>query len=238
MKNIIKIEIIKNNFGRWLLLAIFLSFIVLLGIDKFVGNMVMDYVELPLDVYLYFTMINVMIMIVLPLFLLIMNTYFSCVENEENGWQLIIANKGSCKLSIGGKVVLNWVICFAVYFVMNIYGCYFLHTRGLEVIIEAVCIPLILSWICFGINMTVILYICILCDNMICKVTIGILEIILVLVVSQTKFTVYWALCYAYNIAMDYENAIVKVIICVAIVGILWLWGFHIIDEWIKRKKM
>lgn len=143
---------------------------------------------------------------------------------------MIKANKGSCFHNLITKLVLNYTICLIIFLIMILSGSLYMKARGVQIIVEAVVIPLLMSFICFILNGTVVFLLCMFFNNIITKMMYSVLGLILVLVVSQTEYSTYIPFTYASSIALDYENCGWKIGICAILSVLIGYLGVRILN--------
>lgn len=231
MQNLLKGEFLKNGAVRWFLVSVLLPVAAVFVIKTQIADRVENYIDIPMDTYIYSIFSNVYLLFLLPCFMLLLNVYFSVTESRENGWLLVVTNVKNPENVFQAKLLLNAMIVFFSYLSYTGVACYLLRERGASILFSVVAGPMLCSFFCFLPVVLIMEYVCILLPYVMEKVFFGILLILAGMFAVQTKFNIYYFPGYYFVITQDDSRLAGMTSLCV----LLALAGYYAGAKWMGK---
>lgn len=235
MLRLIKAEFIKNKTVWVIALMGFFTTIISIFINNNISNLIADYVSGSLDAYIFIMLCQVQLLLCLPLMLLLVNSRSSFIEEKNNGWGLILSNAKSIRNVIRAKYFVNIISTIISYIVITVAGSSLLWERGIEVVVQAVLVPMTFSFICFIPFALLIQIICILINNVIGKLFFGIFIIMASFISAQTEIGNYILTVFPYSIATQFEFVIEQLALSIFFIILVFSVGVSIIERSLKK---
>lgn len=235
MLRLIKAEFVKIKIAWVISLIVFFTTIVSIFINNNILNLIADYVAGRLDAYMFIMLCQVQLLLCLPLMLLLVNNWSSFIEEKNNGWGLILSNAKSIRNVIRAKFFVNIIIVIISYVVITVAGSSLLWERGIEVVVQAVLVPMAFSFICFIPFALLIQIICILINNVIGKLFFGIFIIMASFISAQTEIGNYILTVFPYSIATQFEFVIEQLALSIFFIILVFSVGVSIIERSLKK---
>ncbi|MBR1692306.1 MAG: hypothetical protein IJ711_05970 [Lachnospiraceae bacterium] len=234
MLGLLKGECIKNRFWMCLLAGVLLPIVISWGLKVQVVDRSLNYTDMPEDTYTFSVLCNVYLALIFPCFVLLLNVFYSMVEERNHGWTLVLSSVKRTQEAIRAKFLVNILVCFFSYAAFTAICCYILRGRGAEVVLFSLVRPMIYSFLCFVPDLLCLQILCIVLPYTIAKVFAGLFFIMLTMMVAQSKYNRFYFPGYYFSVLQGQEQLLVKLGISIVLFVVLFVGGTTLVKKYVQ----
>ncbi|HGR8951900.1 TPA: hypothetical protein ACL6U2_002088, partial [Streptococcus pneumoniae] len=211
---------------------------VILAIKTYILDISAPYSELDYNKYWYVLHALIYMPMIFPIQILYQNLREALIEDNNNGWNIMVINTNNLVKIIYIKVTINIVRCFICYFVYTIFSLIQLGGMGTDmlltnIIFPNIIFPNIMSFLLF-LPIAIFMQICcIRFDSILAKALPNILLILIVLITFQSDWNIFIPATYYYTEIQSTTNLGIKLLVCIWIMG----FEFSLLPKLIKLKE-
>ena len=235
MKKLIKSELLKNRFWICILAGIIVPIAIAIMIKVQIVDRTAGFIEVPLDAYMFSILCNAYLLLIFPCFMLFLNIFYSQVEDRDNGWIMVLSCVKRTERVIMAKFIMNMLVCFIAYASFTGICCYLLRERGGQVLLTAVVVPMLYSFICYIPLLLFIQIFCIILPYLIAKVFTGIFFIILTMAITQTKWSTFYFPSFYFTVSQDLEMLGIKLISSFILIVVIFFGGARLVKKYVEH---
>lgn len=129
---LLKNELIKSKIFLFIIVDICIQILVILAIKTYILDISALYSELDYNKYWYVLYTLIYMPMIFPIQILYQNLREALIEDNNNGWNIMVINTNNLVKIIYIKVTINIVRCFICYFVYTIFS--LIQLGGMELI--------------------------------------------------------------------------------------------------------
>ncbi|HEW6089155.1 TPA: hypothetical protein V0Y93_001502 [Streptococcus pneumoniae] len=177
--------------------------------------------------------IQILVILAIKTYILDISALYSEIEDNNNGWNIMVINTNNLVKIIYIKVTINIVRCFICYFVYTIFSLIQLGGMGTDMLLTNIIFPNIMSFLLF-LPIAIFMQICcIRFDSILAKALPNILLILIVLITFQSDWNIFIPATYYYTEIQSTTNLGIKLLVCIWIMG----FEFFLLPKLIKLKE-
>lgn len=235
---LLKNELIKSKIFLFIIVDICIQILVILAIKTYILDISAPYSELDYNKYWYVLHTFIYMPMIFPIQILYQNLREALIEDNNNGWNIMVINTNNLVKIIYIKVTINIVRCFICYFVYTIFSLIQLGGMGTDmlltnIIFPNIIFPNIMSFLLF-LPIAIFMQICcIRFDSILAKALPNILLILIVLITFQSDWNIFIPATYYYTEIQSTTNLGIKLLVCIWIMG----FEFSLLPKLIKLKE-
>lgn len=235
---LLKNELIKSKIFLFIIVDICIQILVILAIKTYILDISAPYSELDYNKYWYVLHTLIYMPMIFPIQILYQNLREALIEDNNNGWNIMVINTNNLVKTIYIKVTINIVRCFICYFVYTIFSLIQLGGMGTDmlltnIIFPNIIFPNIMSFLLF-LPIAIFMQICcIRFDSILAKALPNILLILIVLITFQSDWNIFIPATYYYTEIQSTTNLGIKLLVCIWIMG----FEFSLLPKLIKLKE-
>lgn len=235
---LLKNELIKSKIFLFIIVDICIQILVILAIKTYILDISAPYSELDYNKYWYVLHTLIYMPMIFPIQILYQNLREALIEDNNNGWNIMVINTNNLVKIIYIKVTINIVRCFICYFVYTIFSLIQLGGMGTDmlltnIIFPNIIFPNIMSFLLF-LPIAIFMQICcIRFDSILAKALPNILLILIVLITFQSDWNIFISATYYYTEIQSTTNLGIKLLVCIWIMG----FEFSLLPKLIKLKE-
>ncbi|CTN24311.1 TPA: hypothetical protein VZX33_001945 [Streptococcus pneumoniae] len=235
---LLKNELIKSKIFLFIIVDICIQILVILAIKTYILDISAPYSELDYNKYWYVLHTLIYMPMIFPIQILYQNLREALIEDNNNGWNIMVINTNNLVKIIYIKVTINIVRCFICYFVYTIFSLIQLGGMGTDmlltnIIFPNIIFPNIMSFLLF-LPIAIFMQICcIRFDSILAKALPNILLILIVLITFQSDWNIFIPATYYYTEIQSTTNLGIKLLVCIWIMG----FEFSLLPKLIKLKE-
>ncbi|HEW2064656.1 TPA: hypothetical protein ACJ04D_001995 [Streptococcus pneumoniae] len=235
---LLKNELIKSKIFLFIIVDICIQILVILAIKTYILDISAPYSELDYNKYWYVLHTLIYMPMIFPIQILYQNLREALIEDNNNGWNIMVVNTNNLVKIIYIKVTINIVRCFICYFVYTIFSLIQLGGMGTDmlltnIIFPNIIFPNIMSFLLF-LPIAIFMQICcIRFDSILAKALPNILLILIVLITFQSDWNIFIPATYYYTEIQSTTNLGIKLLVCIWIMG----FEFSLLPKLIKLKE-
>ena len=211
---LLKNELIKSKIFLFIIVDICIQILVILAIKTYILDISAPYSELDYNKYWYVLHTSIYMLMIFPIQILYQNLREALIEDNNNGWNIMVINTNNLVKIIYIKVTINIVRCFICYFVYTIFSLIQLGGMGTDMLLSNIIFP------------------CIRFDSILAKALPNILLILIVLITFQSDWNIFIPATYYYTEIQSTTNLGIKLLVCIWIMG----FEFSLLPKLIKLK--
>ncbi|CTN83161.1 TPA: hypothetical protein ACJ1P6_001888 [Streptococcus pneumoniae] len=240
---LLKNELIKSKIFLFIIVDICIQILVILAIKTYILDISAPYSELDYNKYWYVLHTLIYMPMIFPIQILYQNLREALIEDNNNGWNIMVINTNNLVKIIYIKVTINIVRCFICYFVYTIFSLIQLGGMGTDMLLTNIIFPnIIFPNIIFPNIMSFLLFLpiaifmqicCIRFDSILAKALPNILLILIVLITFQSDWNIFIPATYYYTEIQSTTNLGIKLLVCIWIMG----FEFSLLPKLIKLKE-
>ncbi|HEU9175936.1 TPA: hypothetical protein VWX50_001624, partial [Streptococcus pneumoniae] len=228
-----KNELIKSKIFLFIIVDICIQILVILAIKTYILDISALYSELDYNKYWYVLYTLIYMPMIFPIQILYQNLREALIEDNNNGWNIMVINTNNLVKIIYIKVTINIVRCFICYFVYTIFSLIQLGGMGTDMLLTNIIFPNIMSFLLF-LPIAIFMQICcIRFDSILAKALPNILLILIVLITFQSDWNIFIPATYYYTEIQSTTNLGIKLLVCIWIMG----FEFSLLPKLIKLKE-
>ena len=229
---LLKNELIKSKIFLFIIVDICIQILVILAIKTYILDISAPYSELDYNKYWYVLHTTIYMLMIFPIQILYQNLREALIEDNNNGWNIMVINTNNLVKIIYIKVTINIVRCFICYFVYTIFSLIQLGGMGTDMLLSNIIFPNIMSFLLF-LPIAIFMQICcIRFDSILAKALPNILLILIVLITFQSDWNIFIPATYYYTEIQSTTNLGIKLLVCIWIMG----FEFSLLPKLIKLK--
>ncbi|TVX50952.1 hypothetical protein AZJ34_06020 [Streptococcus pneumoniae] len=229
----LKNEFIKSKIFLFIIVDICIQILVILAIKTYILDISAPYSELDYNKYWYVLHTLIYMPMIFPIQILYQNLREALIEDNNNGWNIMVINTNNLVKIIYIKVTINIVRCFICYFVYTIFSLIQLGGMGTDMLLTNIIFPNIMSFLLF-LPIAIFMQICcIRFDSILAKALPNILLILIVLITFQSDWNIFIPATYYYTEIQSTTNLGIKLLVCIWIMG----FEFSLLPKLIKLKE-
>ncbi|HGR9438226.1 TPA: hypothetical protein ACL7HP_001420, partial [Streptococcus pneumoniae] len=226
-------ELIKSKIFLFIIVDICIQILVILAIKTYILDISALYSELDYNKYWYVLYTLIYMPMIFPIQILYQNLREALIEDNNNGWNIMVINTNNLVKIIYIKVTINIVRCFICYFVYTIFSLIQLGGMGTDMLLTNIIFPNIMSFLLF-LPIAIFMQICcIRFDSILAKALPNILLILIVLITFQSDWNIFIPATYYYTEIQSTTNLGIKLLVCIWIMG----FEFSLLPKLIKLKE-
>ncbi|VKK38423.1 Uncharacterised protein [Streptococcus pneumoniae] len=230
---LLKNELIKSKIFLFIIVDICIQILVSLAIKTYILDISAPYSELDYNKYWYVLHTLIYMSMIFPIQILYQNLREALIEDNNNGWNIMVINTNNLVKIIYIKVTINIVRCFICYFVYTIFSLIQLGGMGTDMLLTNIIFPNIMSFLLF-LPIAIFMQICcIRFDSILAKALPNILLILIVLITFQSDWNIFIPATYYYTEIQSTTNLGIKLLVCIWIMG----FEFSLLPKLIKLKE-
>lgn len=230
---LLKNELIKSKIFLFIIVDICIQILVILAIKTYILDISAPYSELDYNKYWYVLHTLIYMPMIFPIQILYQNLREALIEDNNNGWNIMVINTNNLVKIIYIKVTINIVRCFICYFVYTIFSLIQLGGMGTDMLLTNITFPNIMSFLLF-LPIAIFMQICcIRFDSILAKALPNILLILIVLITFQSDWNIFIPATYYYTEIQSTTNLGIKLLVCIWIMG----FEFSLLPKLIKLKE-
>lgn len=230
---LLKNELIKSKIFLFIIVDICIQILVILAIKTYILDISAPYSELDYNKYWYVLHALIYMSMIFPIQILYQNLREALIEDNNNGWNIMVINTNNLVKIIYIKVTINIVRCFICYFVYTIFSLIQLGGMGTDMLLTNIIFPNIMSFLLF-LPIAIFMQICcIRFDSILAKALPNILLILIVLITFQSDWNIFIPATYYYTEIQSTTNLGIKLLVCIWIMG----FEFSLLPKLIKLKE-
>ncbi|COB92680.1 Uncharacterised protein [Streptococcus pneumoniae] len=230
---LLKNELIKSKIFLFIIVDICIQILVILAIKTYILDISAPYSELDYNKYWYVLHTLIYMPMIFPIQILYQNLREALIEDNNNGWNIMVINTNNLVKIIYIKVTINIVRCFICYFVYTIFSLIQLGGMGTDMLLTNIIFPNIMSFLLF-LPIAIFMQICcIRFDSILAKALPNILLILIVLITFQSDWNIFIPGTYYYTEIQSTTNLGIKLLVCIWIMG----FEFSLLPKLIKLKE-
>lgn len=230
---LLKNELIKSKIFLFIIVDICIQILVILAIKTYILDISAPYSELDYNKYWYVLHTLIYMPMIFPIQILYQNLREALIEDNNNGWNIMVINTNNLVKIIYIKVTINIVRCFICYFVYTIFSLIQLGGMGTDMLLINIIFPNIMSFLLF-LPIAIFMQICcIRFDSILAKALPNILLILIVLITFQSDWNIFIPATYYYTEIQSTTNLGIKLLVCIWIMG----FEFSLLPKLIKLKE-
>lgn len=230
---LLKNELIKSKIFLFIIVDICIQILVILAIKTYILDISAPYSELDYNKYWYVLHTLIYMPMIFPIQILYQNLREALIEDNNNGWNIMVINTNNLVKIIYIKVTINIVRCFICYFVYTIFSLIQLGGMGTDMLLTNIIFPNIMSFLLF-LPIAIFMQICcIRFDSILAKALLNILLILIVLITFQSDWNIFIPATYYYTEIQSTTNLGIKLLVCIWIMG----FEFSLLPKLIKLKE-
>ncbi|CVT92477.1 hypothetical protein [Streptococcus pneumoniae] len=230
---LLKNELIKSKIFLFIIVDICIQILVILAIKTYILDISAPYSELDYNKYWYVLHTLIYMPMIFPIQILYQNLREALIEDNNNGWNIMVINTNNLVKIIYIKVTINIVRCFICYFVYTIFSLIQLGGMGTDMLLTNIIFPNIMSFLLF-LPIAIFMQICcIIFDSILAKALPNILLILIVLITFQSDWNIFIPATYYYTEIQSTTNLGIKLLVCIWIMG----FEFSLLPKLIKLKE-
>lgn len=230
---LLKNELIKSKIFLFIIVDICIQILVILAIKTYILDISAPYSELDYNKYWYVLHTLIYMPMIFPIQILYQNLREALIEDNNNGWNIMVINTNNLVKIIYIKVTINIVRCFICYFVYTIFSLIQLGGMGTDMLLTNIIFPNIMSFLLF-LSIAIFMQICcIRFDSILAKALPNILLILIVLITFQSDWNIFIPATYYYTEIQSTTNLGIKLLVCIWIMG----FEFSLLPKLIKLKE-
>ncbi|VOR44335.1 Uncharacterised protein [Streptococcus pneumoniae] len=230
---LLKNELIKSKIFLFIIVDICIQILVILVIKTYILDISAPYSELDYNKYWYVLHALIYMPMIFPIQILYQNLREALIEDNNNGWNIMVINTNNLVKIIYIKVTINIVRCFICYFVYTIFSLIQLGGMGTDMLLTNIIFPNIMSFLLF-LPIAIFMQICcIRFDSILAKALPNILLILIVLITFQSDWNIFIPATYYYTEIQSTTNLGIKLLVCIWIMG----FEFSLLPKLIKLKE-
>lgn len=230
---LLKNELIKSKIFLFIIVDICIQILVILAIKTYILDISALYSELDYNKYWYVLHTLIYMPMIFPIQILYQNLREALIEDNNNGWNIMVINTNNLVKIIYIKVTINIVRCFICYFVYTIFSLIQLGGMGTDMLLTNIIFPNIMSFFLF-LPIAIFMQICcIRFDSILAKALPNILLILIVLITFQSDWNIFIPATYYYTEIQSTTNLGIKLLVCIWIMG----FEFSLLPKLIKLKE-
>lgn len=230
---LLKNELIKSKIFLFIIVDICIQILVILAIKTYILDISAPYSELDYNKYWYVLHTLIYMPMIFPIQILYQNLREALIEDNNNGWNIMVINTNNLVKIIYIKVTINIVRCFICYFVYTIFSLIQLGGMGTDMLLTNIIFPNIMSFLLF-LPIAIFMQICcIRFDSILAKASPNILLILIVLITFQSDWNIFIPATYYYTEIQSTTNLGIKLLVCIWIMG----FEFSLLPKLIKLKE-
>ncbi|HGK0074476.1 TPA: hypothetical protein ACJYDS_001807 [Streptococcus pneumoniae] len=230
---LLKNELIKSKIFLFIIVDICIQILVILAIKTYILDISAPYSELDYNKYWYVLHTLIYMPMIFPIQILYQNLREALIEDNNNGWNIMVINTNNLVKIIYIKVTINIVRCFICYFVYTIFSLIQLGGMGTDMLLTNIIFPNIMSFLLF-LPIAIFMQICcIRFDSILAKALPNILLILIVLITFQSDWNIFIPTTYYYTEIQSTTNLGIKLLVCIWIMG----FEFSLLPKLIKLKE-
>lgn len=230
---LLKNELIKSKIFLFIIVDICIQILVILAIKTYILDISAPYSELDYNKYWYVLHTLIYMPMIFPIQILYQNLREALIEDNNNGWNIMVINTNNLVKIIYIKVTINIVRCFICYFVYTIFSLIQLGGMGTDMLLTNIIFPNIMSVLLF-LPIAIFMQICcIRFDSILAKALPNILLILIVLITFQSDWNIFIPATYYYTEIQSTTNLGIKLLVCIWIMG----FEFSLLPKLIKLKE-
>lgn len=230
---LLKNELIKSKIFLFIIVDICIQILVILAIKTYILDISAPYSELDYNKYWYVLHTLICMSMIFPIQILYQNLREALIEDNNNGWNIMVINTNNLVKIIYIKVTINIVRCFICYFVYTIFSLIQLGGMGTDMLLTNIIFPNIMSFLLF-LPIAIFMQICcIRFDSILAKALPNILLILIVLITFQSDWNIFIPATYYYTEIQSTTNLGIKLLVCIWIMG----FEFSLLPKLIKLKE-
>ncbi|CRI61680.1 TPA: hypothetical protein ACH9CF_001109 [Streptococcus pneumoniae] len=230
---LLKNELIKSKIFLFIIVDICIQILVILAIKTYILDISALYSELDYNKYWYVLYTLIYMPMIFPIQILYQNLREALIEDNNNGWNIMVINTNNLVKIIYIKVTINIVRCFICYFVYTIFSLIQLGGMGTDMLLTNIIFPNIMSFLLF-LPIAIFMQICcIRFDSILAKALPNILLILIVLITFQSDWNIFIPATYYYTEIQSTTNLGIKLLVCIWIMG----FEFSLLPKLIKLKE-
>ncbi|HGS1204388.1 TPA: hypothetical protein ACL8AP_001629, partial [Streptococcus pneumoniae] len=230
---LLKNELIKSKIFLFIIVDICIQILVILAIKTYILDISAPYSELDYNKYWYVLHTLIYMPMIFPIQILYQNLREALIEDNNNGWNIMVINTNNLVKIIYIKVTINIVRCFICYFVYTIFSLIQLGGMGTDMLLTNIIFPNIMSFLLF-LPIAIFMQICcIRFDSILAKALPNILLILIVLITFQSDWNIFIPATYYYTEIQSTTNLGIKLLVCIWIMG----FEFSLLPKLIKLKE-
>ncbi|VJD23832.1 Uncharacterised protein [Streptococcus pneumoniae] len=146
---LLKNELIKSKIFLFIIVDICIQILVILAIKTYILDISALYSELDYNKYWYILHTLIYMLMIFPIQILYQNLREALIEDNNNGWNIMVINTNNLVKIIYIKVTINIVRCFICYFVYTIFSLIQLGGMGTDMLLTNIIFPNIMSFLLF-----------------------------------------------------------------------------------------
>ncbi|HFV2547873.1 TPA: hypothetical protein ACH75Q_000892 [Streptococcus pneumoniae] len=230
---LLKNELIKSKIFLFIIVDICIQILVILAIKTYILDISALYSELDYNKYWYVLYTLIYMPMIFPIQILYQNLREALIEDNNNGWNIMVINTNNLVKIIYIKVTINIVRCFICYFVYTIFSLIQLGGMGTDMLLTNIIFPNIMSFLLF-LPIAIFMQICcIRFDSILAEALPNILLILIVLITFQSDWNIFIPATYYYTEIQSTTNLGIKLLVCIWIMG----FEFSLLPKLIKLKE-
>lgn len=230
---LLKNELIKSKIFLFIIVDICIQILVILAIKTYILDISALYSKLDYNKYWYVLYTLIYMPMIFPIQILYQNLREALIEDNNNGWNIMVINTNNLVKIIYIKVTINIVRCFICYFVYTIFSLIQLGGMGTDMLLTNIIFPNIMSFLLF-LPIAIFMQICcIRFDSILAKALPNILLILIVLITFQSDWNIFIPATYYYTEIQSTTNLGIKLLVCIWIMG----FEFSLLPKLIKLKE-
>ena len=230
---LLKNELIKSKIFLFIIVDICIQILVILAIKTYILDISASYSELAYNKYWYVLHTVIYMLMIFPIQILYQNLREALIEDNNNGWNIMVINTNNLAKIIYIKVTINIVRCFICYFVYTIFSLIQLGGMGTDMLFPNIIFPNIMSFLLF-LPIAIFMQICcIRFDSILAKALPNILLILIVLTTFQSDWNILIPVTYYYTAIQSTTSLGIKLLVCIWIMG----FEFSLLPKLIKLKE-
>lgn len=230
---LLKNELIKSKIFLFIIVDICIQILVILAIKTYILDISAPYSELDYNKYWYVLHTLIYMPMIFPIQILYQNLREALIEDNNNGWNIMVINTNNLVKIIYIKVTINIVRCFICYFVYTIFSLIQLGGMGTDMLLTNIIFPNIMSFLLF-LPIAIFMQICcIRFDSILAKALPNILLILIVLITFQSDWNIFIPATYYYTEIQSTTNLGIKLLVCIWIM----VFEFSLLPKLIKLKE-
>lgn len=195
---LLKNELIKSKIFLFIIVDICIQILVILAIKTYILDISAPYSELDYNKYWYVLHTLIYMPMIFPIQILYQNLREALIEDNNNGWNIMVINTNNLVKIIYIKVTINIVRCFICYFVYTIFSLIQLGGMGTDMLLTNIIFPNIMSFLLFLPRAIFMQICCIRFDSILAKALPNILLILIVLITFQSDWNIFIPATYYY----------------------------------------
>ena len=230
---LLKNELIKSKIFLFIIVDICIQILVILAIKTYILDISAPYSELDYNKYWYVLHTLIYMPMIFPIQILYQNLREALIEDNNNGWNIMVINTNNLVKIIYIKVTINNERGFINDTVHTIFSLIQLGGMGTDMLLTNIIFPNIMSFLLF-LPIAIFMQICcIRFDSILAKALPNILLILIVLITFQSDWNIFIPATYYYTEIQSTTNLDIKLLVCIWIMG----FEFSLLPKLIKLKE-